>query len=91
MKILYKPFGIALGLAAGLVARQIASQVWGWIDKEEPPKATTKETSWGKLLFATSVQSLTMALVKVAVNRGGASTFEWLTGVWPGERVPDRE
>ena len=27
--------------------------------------------------------------VRAAVNRGGAQGFEYLTGVWPGEKTPD--
>jgi hypothetical protein len=41
MKILYKPFGIIIGIIAGLLARQVFSQVWGHIDEREPPKPTT--------------------------------------------------
>jgi len=91
MKILYKPFGLIVSIAAGLVARQVFNQVWGHIDDREPPKPTTKETSWGKLLGAVAVQGVTFAVTKAVVNRSGAKGFYWLTGVWPGEKRPETE
>ncbi len=89
MKLLYKPFGIIAGLVAGLLARQLFSQIWGWLDEEEPPKPTTQEAPWGKVLAAAGVQGLTFAVTKAAVDRSGAKAFEWLTGIWPGEKRPD--
>ena len=91
MKILYRPFGLIVSIAAGLVARQVFNQVWGHIDDREPPKPTTKETSWGKLLGAVAVQGVTFAVTKAVVNRSGAKGFYWLTGVWPGEKRPETE
>jgi len=91
MKILYKPFGLVVGIVAGILARQVFNEVWGRIDDREPPTATTLETSWGKVLGAAAVQGATFAVTKAAVNRGGAKGFQWLTGIWPGERRPELE
>jgi len=91
MKILYKPFGLIVSVAAGLIARQVFNQVWGHIDGREPPKPTTKETSWARLLGATAVQGATFAVTKAVVNRSGAKGFYWLTGIWPGEKRPEIE
>jgi len=91
MKLLYKPFGIIVGLIAGFLARQIFNQVWGHIDDREPPKATTEESSWSKVLGAAAVQGLTFSVTKAAVNRSGAKGFQRLTGIWPGEKRPDKE
>lgn len=91
MKILYKPFGIVVGMIAGYLARQVFSQVWGHIDEREPPQATTQEASWGKVLGAAAVQGATFAVTKTAVNRGGAKGFHWLTGIWPGEQRAEKE
>jgi hypothetical protein len=49
MKLLYKPFGIVVGIIAGILARQVFSQIWGHLDDREPPKPTTEESSWGKV------------------------------------------
>ncbi|MDQ3723696.1 MAG: DUF4235 domain-containing protein [Actinomycetota bacterium] len=91
MKLLYKPFGIVIGLIAGFIARQVFSQVWGHIDDREPPKATDEEPTWGKVLGAAAVQGATFAVTKAAVNRSGAKGFQWLTGIWPGAKRPEIE
>lgn len=91
MKILYKPIGIVVGILAGILARQVFNQVWGHIDDREPPEATTLETSWARVLGAAAVQGATFAVTKAAVNRSGAKGFQWLTGIWPGEKRPERE
>ncbi len=91
MKFLYKPFGIVIGILAGILARQVFSQVWGHIDGREPPKPTTRESTWVKVLGAAAVQGATFAVTKAAVNRSGAKGFHWLTGIWPGEKRPDIE
>jgi hypothetical protein len=91
MKLLYKPFGIILGILAGLVGRQVFNFVWGKIDEEEPPEATTEEAPWLKVVGAAARQGAIFAAVRSAVNRSGAKGYAHLTGVWPGERRPDPE
>lgn len=91
MKLLYKPFGIIIGMLAGFLARQVFNEVWGRIDDREPPTPTTLESSWGRVLGAAAVQGATFAVTKAAVNRGGAKSFQWLTGIWPGETRPELE
>ena len=91
MKMLYKPFGLIVSVLAGILARQVFNQVWGYVDDREPPKATTQETTWGQVLGAAAVQGATFGITKAAVNRSGAKGFQWLTGIWPGEKRPERE
>jgi hypothetical protein len=91
MKLIYKPFGILLGLFAGFLSKKIFDQVWGMIDDVEPPKATTKYATWPKVLIAAAVEGIAFKTTRAAVNRAGARGFEHLTGVWPGEKVPDVE
>ncbi len=91
MTLLYKPFGIIIGLGAGILARQLFNQIWGHIDDREPPKATTQETTWKRLLMATAIQGAVLATTKAIVNRSGAKGFSWLTGTWPGEKRPEVE
>jgi hypothetical protein len=86
MKAIYKPFGLIMGLASGLVASKIFGAVWGIFDKEEPPKPTTKETNWPKVLMAAAVQGMVFKIVRAFVDRGGAKGFEYLTGTWPGDQ-----
>jgi hypothetical protein len=91
MKILYKPFGLVVGIIAGLLARQVFNEIWGHIDDREPPKPTHEETTWPQVLGAAAVQGATFAVTKAAVNRSGAKGFQWLTGVWPGDKRPEVE
>jgi len=90
MKLLYKPFGIVMGLLSGLVASKIFSAVWGIFDKEEPPKPTTRDTSWAKVLGAAAVQGMTFKVTRSVVDRFGAKGFHFLTGVWPGPKTTQK-
>ena len=89
MGVIYKPIGIILGLLSGLVAKRIFNFVWTKIDDEDPPKATTQETSWVKLLTAAAVQGMIFKTTRVVVDRYGAQGWAFVTGSWPGERRPD--
>jgi hypothetical protein len=85
MKAIYKPFGIIMGLASGLVAGKIFKTLWAIIDKEEPPKATTRDADWAKVLAAAAFQGMVFKLVRAFVDRGGAKGFAYFTGTWPGD------
>ncbi|HEY3187781.1 MAG TPA: DUF4235 domain-containing protein [Solirubrobacteraceae bacterium] len=89
MKLLYKPFGIVFGIVAGLLSRKLFEAVWGIFDKEEPPKPTTRETTWPKVLGAAVVEGVTFKVTRATVDRVGAKGFAHLTGYWPGEKAPD--
>ena len=89
MKLLYKPFGIVLGLLAGFASKKLFSAVWGIFDNEEPPKPTTQETNWPKVIGAAAVQGVTFKVTRAVVDRAGAKGFYGLTGFWPGEKRPD--
>ena len=89
VKLIYKPFGIVMGIVSGLFAKKLFEAIWGIFDKEEPPKPTTQEATWPKVLAAAAVQGVTFKVVRAAVDRGGAKGFNYLTGVWPGEKRPE--
>ena len=91
MKLLYKPFGIFFGLVAGFLSKKLFDQIWSWIDDDDPPKPTTEQTSWGKVLAAAFVEGVTFKVTRAAVDRAGAASFNHLTGVWPGEKAPEPE
>jgi hypothetical protein len=90
MRLIYKPFAIGLGLLAGALARKLFSVLWSKIDDEDPPRPNTERADWPKVLGAAALQGATFAATKAAVERGGAKSFHHLTGVWPGEKAPDR-
>lgn len=86
MKLLYKPFGILFGIAAGFLAKKVFEAVWGVFDREEPPKPTTRETTWPKVIGAAVVEGVTFKVTRAAVDRAGAQGFAHLTGIWPGPK-----
>ncbi|MGZ6644196.1 MAG: DUF4235 domain-containing protein [Solirubrobacteraceae bacterium] len=89
MKLIYKPFGILFGLLAGFLSKKLFDMIWGLFDEEEPPKPTTQETSWPKVVAAAAVQGVTFKVTRAAVDRAGATGFQHFTGVWPGEKHAD--
>jgi hypothetical protein len=89
MKLIYKPIGITLGILAALIGKRAFNFAWTKIDDEDPPKATTEEADWPKLLTAAAVQGVIFKVIRVVVDRQGARGFQYLTGVWPGEKRPD--
>ena len=83
-KIAYKPVGMLAGMAAGAVAGVIFKQVWKLASGEDDaPDATDQERGWVEVLAAAALQGAIFALVKAAVDRGGASGVRRLTGEWP--------
>jgi hypothetical protein len=90
MKLIYKPFGLVLGLLAAILSRRLFDMIWGIFDKEEPPKPTTKEANWPKVLAAAAVQGATFRATRAAVDRAGAEGFEYFTGFWPGPKEQEK-
>jgi hypothetical protein len=85
MKILYKPFGIIAGLISARIAAAIFKALWSKIDERDPPKPTTAQASFPKVVGAAALEAATTAGVGAAVDRVGARTFHHLTGIWPGD------
>ena len=91
MKLIYRPFGLLLGIAAALAGKRIFNFAWTKIDDEDPPKGTTEYAPWSKILAAAAVQGMIFKMVRVVVDRYGAVGWSYLTGSWPGEKHPDPE
>ena len=85
-KLIYKPLGLVLGILAGLLSRRFFEFIWSKVDKENPPGATTLETSWPKVVGAAAMEGVTFKVTRAVVDRAGAKGFHWITGVWPGEK-----
>jgi hypothetical protein len=84
-KLLYKPLSLAFGVAGGILAGIVFKQVWKVVaGEEEAPEATSEEYSWAEVLTAAALQGAIFAVVKAAVDRGGAAGVRKLTGEWPG-------
>lgn len=89
MGLIYKPIGLILGLLAGVLGKKLFDFLWTKIDDEEPPKATTRDVSWPRLLVTAAVQGVILRTVRFAVDRYGAIGWHYLTGHWPGEEKPE--
>jgi hypothetical protein len=86
VKIIYKPWGLLLGVIAGLVSRRVFDAAWGVVDDEEPPSPTVKEATWPRVLGAAALKALAFSVTRAAVDRLGARTFHHLFGIWPGDQ-----
>jgi hypothetical protein len=83
-KIAYKPVGILLGIAAGAVAGAVFKQVWRVASgDDDAPNATDEDRGWVEILAAAALQGAIFAVVKAAVDRGGATGVRRVTGEWP--------
>jgi predicted metal-dependent enzyme (double-stranded beta helix superfamily) len=73
-----------LGGKLRLVAGALFKQVWKLAaGEEDAPKATEEDRSWREVLLAAALQGTIFAVVKAAVDRGGAKGVRRLTGTWP--------
>jgi hypothetical protein len=83
-KVAYKPVGILMGVAAGALAGMVFKQVWKLAAGDgDAPNATDEDRGWGEILAAAALQGAIFAIVKAAVDRGGAAGVRKLTGDWP--------
>jgi hypothetical protein len=90
MKLIYKPFGIIMGLLAGLVSKKIFDFLWARFDDAEAPKPTTQEAPYAKVIAAAALQGVVFKTTRAIVDRQGAKGFNYLTGTWPGEKHPGK-
>jgi hypothetical protein len=83
-KIAYKPVGILMGIAAGALAGAVFKQVWRVASgDDDAPNATDEDRGWVEILAAAALQGAIFAVVKAAVDRGGATGVRRVTGEWP--------
>ena len=90
-KFLFTPFSIVAGLVAPNAARKLFAQIWGLIDKDEPPDAKHRYISEPKMFAALAVEGAVFRTTKGAVDHYARRSFERVTGTWPGEEEPEPE
>ncbi|MGY0488944.1 DUF4235 domain-containing protein [Streptomyces sp. WG-D5] len=84
VKIAYKPVGLALGAVSGMMAGIAFDQTWKLLGhQDDAPDATDEHRSWQEVLIASALHGAIFAVVKAAVDRGGATATRSLTGTWP--------
>jgi len=92
LPLAYKPIGMILGWASGALAGMAFQATWKALRHEEDaPDALDRDRKWGEVLFAAAVQGAIFAVVRSAVDRGGARAIERSTGVWPSPDKGGRE
>ena len=91
MKLLFIPFSIVGGLLSGFVAKKVFEQVWGIIDKEEPPEPTHRDASWAKVVTAAAIEGAVFKGTRAAIDHKSREAFANATGTWPGEKKPEKE
>jgi Protein of unknown function (DUF4235) len=83
-RLAYKPVGMALGAVSGLIAGAAFRQAWKAIGhSDDVPSATDQDRGWQEILLAAALQGAIFAVVRAAVDRGGAAATRRLTGTWP--------
>jgi Protein of unknown function (DUF4235) len=85
-KLAYRPLGLALSVSGGLLASAIFKQLWHRMaDEDDAPDPLQSEDDWREVLLAAAIQGAIFAVIKAAVDRGGARAFQRWTGEWPGD------
>ncbi len=85
-KLMYKPLSLVFSVAGGVVAGAVFKKVWKLVaDEDEAPSATSPDYGWGSVLAAAALQGAIFAVVKAAIDRGGAEGVRKLTGKWPDD------
>ena len=83
-RIAYKPVGMALGAASGLIAGAVFSRAWRLVGQgDDAPGPTDRDRGWQEVLLAAALHGAIFAVVRAAVDRGGATAAQRLTGTWP--------
>jgi hypothetical protein len=90
-KLLFTPLSIGGGLLAGLLGKKLFEQIWGMIDKDEPPHPEHREISVPKMLIALAIEGAVFRVAKGAFDHWARSSFERFLGTWPGEEEPEPE
>jgi predicted metal-dependent enzyme (double-stranded beta helix superfamily) len=83
-KLMYRPVGAVLGIAAGALAGAVFKQVWKVASgQDDAPDAMDESRGWGEILAAAAIQGAIFGLVRAAVDRSGAVGVRRATGQWP--------
>jgi hypothetical protein len=83
-KILWKPFGLVLGVLSGLVAGKVFGVIWKKVSNEdETPQPLSEDYSTREVLIAAALQGAIFALIKTALDRYGMRGFRKILDLPP--------
>jgi Protein of unknown function (DUF4235) len=91
MKLLYKPFALIAGIIGARLGRAVFKQLWAQVDDGDPPSLKTPDASLGKVVGAQALEAATLAGVGAAVDRASRRSFQYLVGIWPGDKPTDEQ
>jgi Protein of unknown function (DUF4235) len=90
-KILFIPVSVIGGLVAGFVGKKLFEQLWGLIDKEEPPDPKHLEAPLPKLVASQALEGAIFRVTRALSDHETRRAFFRLTGTWPGQERPEPE
>jgi Protein of unknown function (DUF4235) len=90
-RVLFAPVSIGAGILAGMLGKKAFEQIWGLIDKEEPPHPEHREISVPKMLIALAIEGALFRMTRGALDHWARRFFARYTGRWPGEEEPEPE
>ncbi|MFJ4340075.1 DUF4235 domain-containing protein [Streptomyces sp. NPDC088915] len=83
-RLVFKPLSLAVSAGTGVLAGAAFKKAWQLLGHEDDtPDATDEHRGWGEVLLAAALHGAIFALVKAAVDRGGATAVRRVTGTWP--------
>ena len=92
MKLLYKPFGLVIGVLGGRAAGALFTRLWrGLAHENKAPNATDQNSGWPQVIIASAIKGAVFGAVKAASDRAGAAGFSYLTGTWPGKQAAKKQ
>ncbi|MFJ5934183.1 DUF4235 domain-containing protein [Streptomyces sp. NPDC093071] len=83
-RLVFKPLSLAVSAGTGVLAGAAFKKTWQILGHDDDtPDATDEHRGWGEVLLAAALHGAIFALVKAAVDRGGATAVRRVTGSWP--------
>ena len=90
-RLFFTPFSIAAGLLAGFLGKKMFEQIWGVVDKQEPPEPEHRDISVMKMVMALAIEGAIFRAVRGALDHYARRFFARTTGSWPGKEEPEPE
>jgi hypothetical protein len=92
MKLLYKPFALIAGIIGARLGQSAFKAMWAKLDKSEtPPGPRTEDAPLAKVVGGKALEAATVAAFGAAADRASARSFQYLFGIWPGEKEKDED
>ncbi|MFF4169366.1 DUF4235 domain-containing protein [Streptomyces sp. NPDC001744] len=83
-RLVFKPISLVLSAGTGVLAGAAFKKAWQVLGHDDDaPDATDEDRGWREVLLAAALHGAIFALVKAAVDRGGATAVRRVTGAWP--------